>query len=261
MKRVLLLSAICCLLSNVSCSPHARFLERSVVVGEHTYKYRVWLPPHYSKVRRWPVVLFLHGSGERGDDNVRQLALGLPALLSSYSERYKCIVVIPQCQYGHEWYGEMETQALAALEQTIGEFRGDRRRLYITGMSMGGAGTWYMARHRRWAAVIPVCGEVSRQANDPFPVDPPPDLARIVGAPDPFGALAEAIGPTPVWSFHGSDDAEIPVTQSRSMTAALLAHGNAARYTEFKGAGHDIWERVYSDPNVVHWMLAQRKRR
>ena len=122
---------------------------------------------------------------------------------------------------------------------------------------MGGAGTWYMARHRRWAAVIPVCGEVSRQPNDPFPIDPPPDLARIVGAANPFAAMAEAIGPTPVWAFHGSDDSVIPVTQSRAMVAAL----GKARYTEFKGAGHGIWDRVYSDPNVVHWMLAQKRKK
>jgi len=257
-KRVavfLLLSAVCLLLS---CSRHAHFLERSVTVGAHTYKYRVWLPPHYSKVRHWPVVLYLHGSSERGDDNVRQLANGLPAQLPTHAERYKCIVVIPQCHDGLEWYGEMETQALAALEASIREFRGDRRRLYLTGISMGGAGTWYMARHRRWAALIPIAGEVSRQPNDPFPVDLPPDLARIVGAPDPFAAMAEEIGPAPVWAFHGSNDSVIPVSESRSMTAAL---GKTARYTELKGAGHDIWERVYTDPNVVRWMLAQRKRR
>jgi len=145
----LLLSALCCLLS---CSRSPRFLERSVTLGTHTYKYRVWLPPHYSKVHHWPVVLYLHGSSERGDDNVRQLANGLPVQLASHASLYKCIVVIPQCHDGEEWYGEMETQALAALEATIREFRGDRRRVYLTGVSMGGAGTWYLARHRRWAA-------------------------------------------------------------------------------------------------------------
>ena len=258
MKRFavfLLLSTLCCLLS---CSRSPRFLERSVTLGTHTYKYRVWLPPHYSKVHHWPVVLYLHGSSERGDDNVRQLANGLPVQLASHAALYKCIVVIPQCHDGEEWYGEMETQALAALEATIREFRGDRRRVYLTGVSMGGAGTWYLARHRRWAALIPVCGEVSRQPNDPFPVDLPPDLARIVGAHDPFAAMAEAIGPAPVWAFHGSHDSVIPVTESRSMTAAL---GKTARYTEFKDAGHAIWGRVYADPNVVRWMLAQRKSR
>jgi predicted peptidase len=244
-----------------TCSPRPHFLARSVELGEVTYRYRVWLPPHYTKVHRWPVVLFLHGSGERGDDNVRQLAIGLPALLPRYAERYHCVVVVPQCAYGKEWYGDQEAQALAALEQAIAEFHGDRRRLYLTGMSMGGAGTWYMARHKRWAAVLPVCGEVTRQPDDPFPTDVPPDLARIVGAADPFGAMADAVGKTPVWAFHGEKDPIIPVAQSRAMIAALHARGNAARYSEYAGAGHEIWDAAYGDPNVVHWMLAQRKAR
>jgi predicted peptidase len=239
----------------------AGFLERSVAVGPHTYRYRVWLPPHYSKVHRWPVVLFLHGSGERGDDNVRQLTVGLPAVLPRLGDQYKAVVVIPQCADAQEWYGEMETQALAALEASIHEFRGDRRRLYLTGFSMGGAGTWYMARHKRWAAALPVAGEVTRERDDPFPIDPPPDLARIIGAGDPFAALAATVGKTPVWAFHGSNDPVISATQSRRMVAALKAAGGNVHYTEYAGAGHAIWERTYSDPELVKWMLAQKKKR
>jgi len=243
-----------------TCSHQTSFLERSVSVGGHAYKYRVWLPPHYSKVRRWPVLLYLHGSAERGDDNVRQLSSGLPVALPKYADRYKCVVVIPQCADGQEWYGDMEAQALAALEKSIAEFHGDRRRLYITGNSLGGAGTWYMARHRRWAAVIPVCGEVSRQPGDPFPTDPPPDLARIVGSSYPFCILAAAIGNTPVWILHGSEDHEIPVTQARSMAAALRARGVIPRYTEYKGEGHAIWDETYANPELLQWMLAQKKK-
>jgi len=259
LARVLFLLPAACFLLSLTCSRQTSFLERSVVVNGRIYKYRVWLPPHYSKVHRWPVVLYLHGSAERGDDNVRQLSNGLPVALPKYSDRYKTVVVIPQCAYGQEWYGDQETQALAALDKSIVEFRGDRRRLYLTGISLGGAGTWYMARHRRWAAVIPVCGEVSRQPNDPFPSDPPPDLARIVGSPDPFGTLADAIGNTPVWMFHGSEDREIPVTQSRAMFAAFRARGWNARYTEYKGIGHQIWDETYADEELVHWMLKQRR--
>jgi len=244
-----------------ACSSRSHFLERRVTQSEHVYRYRVWLPPRYTKLHRWPVVLFLHGSGERGDDNLRQLSIGLGPALQRFSQRYKCVVVLPQCPFGEEWYGEMELQALAALEQTIREFRGDPKRVYLTGVSMGGAGAWYFARHPRlFAAVVPVCGEVVRQPDDPFPSDPPPDIGRIVDSSDPYGALARAIKSTPVWAFHGAADDTVPVTESRSMVAALRRSGGNVRYTEYPGVGHDSWDLAYADPNLVKWLFQQKLR-
>jgi predicted peptidase len=245
-------------LLGAGCATNSRFLERTVSVGDQQYLYRVWLPQRYSALQHWPVILFLHGSAERGDDNVRQISSGLAPDLEDYAERYKCIIVFPQARSGQEWYGEMETQALAALDATVREFHGDPRHLYLTGVSMGGAGTWYMARHRRFAAVVPVAGEVARKPDDPFPSDPPPDVARIVGAADPYGALAAAIGSTPVWVFHGAQDDVIPVSEARSMVAALRRAGNRVRYTEYPDLGHEIWDRAYADPELVRWLLAQR---
>src|SRR5438105_14120141 len=106
----------------VACTTQPKFLERSVTLGDHEYRYRVSLPAHYTKLHHWPVILFLHGSGERGDDNVRQLSIGLPAALDRLGGRYKAVIIFPQCREGQEWYGDMEMQALAALEQTIREF-------------------------------------------------------------------------------------------------------------------------------------------
>jgi predicted peptidase len=244
----------------ISCYQRPPFLQRSVAVGNNTYRYRVWLPRHYTKLRRWPVVLYLHGSGERGDDNIRQLTNGLPVALQRYQTRYHCVVVIPQCRFGQEWYGEMEQQALAAIDKSVKEFRGDSRRVYLTGVSMGGAGAWYLARHRnRFAAIVPVCGEVSRQPDDPFPTSLPPDLDRILQSANPFAALAAAIGKTPVWAFHGAEDQVIPVTQSRAMVAALRARGGNVRYTEYPHGGHDIWDEAYGDAEMVEWLLKQRR--
>lgn len=248
-------------LTLISCSRRSRFLERAVTSADHTYRYRVWLPAHYTKLHHWPVVLYLHGSGERGDDNLRQLSAGLAPALEQYGERYKCIVVFPQCRMGEEWYGEMELQALAALEQTIREFHGDRHRVYLTGISMGGAGTWYMGRRpRRFAALVPISGEVARRPDDPFPTDLPPDIARIVGAGNPYAAMAEAIGATPVWAFHGADDDVVPVTESRSMFAALKQNSGNVQYTEYPNTGHDAWDRAYADPNLTRWLFRQRLR-
>src|SRR5713226_7395040 len=112
-KCALLPFAFCILhFAFVTCSPKAQFIERKVSIGSRAYRYRVFLPPRYTKLRRWPVILFLHGSGESGDDNLRQLGVGLPALLTGSPSRYRAIVVIPQCLPDREWYGEMEQQAL-----------------------------------------------------------------------------------------------------------------------------------------------------
>jgi predicted peptidase len=258
--RSKLLFVLLVLLTSTTCTQRSRFLERSVTVADHTYRYRVWLPAHYTKLHHWPVVLFLHGSAERGDDNLRQVTLGLGPALERYGQRYKCVVVFPQCAYGEEWYGDMEAQALAALDDATREFHGDKRRVYLTGISMGGAGAWYMALHRRrFAAIVPVSGEVARARNDPFPSDPPPDIARIVGAPDPYATLAREIGDTPVWAFHGARDAVIPVSESRAMFAALKANGGRVRYTEYPNAAHDVWDAAYADSNLVHWLLQQRR--
>lgn len=246
----------------IGCARQPKFLERSVTLGDHQYRYRVWLPGHYTKVHHWPVILFLHGSGERGDDNVLQLSSGLAPALEHFGGRYRAVIVFPQCRNGQEWYGEMELQALAALEQSIREFHGDRRRVYVTGVSMGGSGAWFMARHRGlFAAAVPVCGEIARDPTDPFPVEPPPDIARIVGAPDPYTALAALIGNTPVWAFHGTNDIEVAVTESRNMVAALRRAGDQqVTYTEYPGIGHDSWDLAYADPNLVRWLLRQRRR-
>ena len=243
-----------------SCSRHSEFRSRQITLSDQTYRYRVWVPNHYTKLRKWPVVLYLHGSGERGEDNERMLANGLPSVLQKYQGRYRCIVVIPQCRFGQEWYGEMELQALAALDQAIKEFNGDPKRVYVTGISMGGAGAWYMARHHnKFAAVVPVCGEVTRQQDDPFPTDLPPDLASIMESKNPFASLAAAIDGTPVWAFHGAQDGVIPVSQSREMVTALRARGGTVHYTEYPNGEHDIWDDAYGDSAMVKWLFRQRK--
>jgi predicted peptidase len=116
-----------------------------------------------------------------------------------------------------------------------------------------------MARHPRlFAAVVPVCGEVVRQPDDPFPSEPPSDLKALLGAPDPYAALAGAIGTTPVWAFHGTDDPVIPVTESRRMFQALKTAGGNVRFTEYPDSGHEAWLRAYADPALPDWLLQQR---
>lgn len=257
MKSFLLALAFT-LLTTACTSSDARFLAREVTSHGRTFRYRVWLPPRFTRLHRWPVILFLHGSGECGEDNAQQLNAGLPAFLAKNPTRYRAVVVIPQAPCNTEWYGVNEDQAVAALDQTIREFRGDPRRVILTGLSLGGAGTWYFARHsQRWAALVPVCGEVVRAADDVFPVVPPHDLAALLQSKDPYAALAARIGQTPVWAFHGAHDPVISVEQSRRMVTALRAHGDSARYTEYADGEHNIWDRAYADAVLPKWMLSQ----
>ncbi len=249
-----------------SCTSHyliekaeRRLLERAVTVDGTVYRYRVFLPRGYGRPRAWPVVLFLHGSDERGDDDVAQATSGLGAYLLNHPRRVPAIVVFPQCRSDQEWVGPMARQALAALEQTVAEFHGDPRRLYLTGISMGGSGAWYMARDRRFAAVAPICGEIRPAADDPLPGNASPRLKALVATPDPYAALAREIAGTPVWAFHGERDDEVPVEQSRRMVAALQALGSPVRYTEYPGVGHDAWDRAYATPELWRWMLGQRR--
>ncbi len=240
----------------------ARFLARSVVANGERYFYRVWLPPHYTRLRRWPVILYLHGSGERGDDNVAQLTNGLPDALREFGSRFPSIVVIPQCRDGFEWYGAMETVALTALDASIAEFHGDARHVVVTGISMGGAGAWFMARlPHRFVAVVPVSGEVVRQGDEPYPQPLPPDLEAILGSSNPHAALAHALGPTPVWVFHGAEDDEIPVGEARAMVEAMRAMHGEVHYTEYRDTGHDAWDRAYAEPELATWIAAKQRAR
>jgi predicted peptidase len=243
------------------CTEQPVFVERALATRGAAFRYRVYLPAHHKRLRKWPVIVFLHGSGERGDDNLRQLATGLGPALQQHPERFQALVLLVQCPNGQEWYGENEANVFAALQKTIAEFHGDRTRVYLTGISMGGAGVWYMARHRNvFAAVVPVCGEVVRQRGDPFPTPLPDDLRQLLDATDPYLALARAIGRAPVWAFHGRRDEVIPVTESRRMTAALKHAGGNVRYTEYPDEGHGCWDEAYGDPELWRWMFRKKLR-
>jgi predicted peptidase len=235
------------------------FVERQVTVDGETYHFRVYLPRHYGRLpRHWPVVLFLHGSGERGDDNLKQTRVGIGPALEEHRDRYPCLVVLPQARAGKDWDGPMERVALAALDQTVEELHGDPRRIYLTGVSLGGSGTWYMAARypHRFAAIVPIAAEVVPTGGDQAPAD----LKKLLDGPNPYLSLARALGPAPVWAFHGADDNEVPVAETRRMVTALQSVKHPVRYTEYPEMGHASWDAAYADPDLVRWMLSQRLR-
>jgi predicted peptidase len=150
--------------------------------------------------------------------------------------------------------------ALAALDLAIKEFNGDRTRLYLTGLSAGGNGTWSIAYKypERFAALIVVCGWISElQSNTTgvlYPAIAPPAAA------DPFVAVAERVARVPVWMFHGEKDPRVPVEESRRMAAALKASGSDVRYTELAGVGHNAWDTAYDRADLFEWLFQQRRK-
>ena len=233
-----------------------RFIERSVTLQGASYRYQVFVPDGWTAKRRWPVVLFLHGSGERGSDDRAQLSQGLPPWLSEHGAGFGAVVVIPQAPQNTYWNGPVERMALLALQQSIAEFHGDRRRLYLTGLSMGGYGVWQIALDHpgMFAAAAVVCGGI-RHPNDG-------DDLYVQGIPagtaDPYAWVAARIGKLPSWIFNGAADDVVPPAESHRMRAALQARGVEVRYTEYPGVGHGAWPMAYATAQLWPWMFSHR---
>ena len=252
---------VCALLlvSGESSSPPRQrgFLKRTIAIGAEVYHYQVFLPFGWQPQKTWPVVLFLHGNGERGDDGWRQTRVGIGPAIRRDPERVPAVVVLPQCRRGMWWtHAPMERLALAALEAAIQEFGGDPTRVFLTGISMGGYGTWSLAAKYpgKFAALAPICGGVVPPAGIEVPEDHPP----VEFSPTPYRSMAARIGPTPVWIFHGTDDPRVPVSESRKMAEALQALGKRVRFSEYVGVGHDSWDQAYEEPEFFPWLLSHR---
>jgi predicted peptidase len=232
------------------------FLDRTVSVAGQPYRYQVYVPANYASQARWPVILFLHGAGERGADGLVQTNVGLAPAIRRTPARYPAIVVLPQVPLDSQWVGAPADAAFAALAQTMKEFHTDPARVYLTGLSMGGHGTWYVAyRHPElFAAIAPICGWVEDMARFRGSV---PVVPAESGAALP--ALARRLGKLPIWIFHGEVDEAVPVNGSRDPAAALTAAAADVRYTEFLGMNHNVWDAVYASDAFTRWLFAQHR--
>ena len=233
------------------------FLNRSVRIGTTTYAYVVYVPKEYDRRRTWPVVLFLHGAGERGSDGIRQTGFSMGHAIRNGDVKVPFVAVFPQAPADKQWLGEVADAAIRALDRTVDEYRGDPKRVYLTGLSLGGYGTWHLAiaNPGRFAAIVPICGGIVAQETAQS-VRQSPLTKR---ASDPYRFVARALRDTPVWIFHGSADQVIPASESRLMEAALKEEGGNVRYTEYKGVGHNSWDRAYTDPELWTWLMAQQR--
>lgn len=216
--------------------------------------YRLFRPDAAGKV---PLVVFLHGSGGLGDDNLKQLGLGnifgtRVWLLPENQRKFPCYVVVPQTDTGWVNYDlSQEAQGIIKLNPGLGdgarlalevidalcrEFRIDDRRIYVMGQSMGGAGTWHMTaqRPKLFAAAVACCA--AQTAED-----------------------AVASQGTPLWNFHGDADKSVPVAMSRDRIAAVQKAGGHPLYTEYAGVDHNVWEWAFTEPALGEWLFSQRR--
>jgi predicted peptidase len=232
------------------------FLDREVTSGGETFRYQVYVPRDYTADRDWPVILFLHGAGQSGANGITQTEIGLPAAIRRNPERFPAIVVMPQSSPTRQWITPVEQdQALAALDKTMKEFRGDPKRVYLTGLSKGGYGAWYLAARapQRFAALVPICGGVTPSQRL---------LERLGKKASDFltpAAVAKHLGPMPVWAFHGGADPTVPVEKTREVVEALKSAGGSVKYTEYEGVGHNSWDKAYAEPELTTWLFAQKR--
>ncbi|MEA3345698.1 MAG: prolyl oligopeptidase family serine peptidase [Chloroflexota bacterium] len=205
-------------------------------------KYLLYLPQDYDgdSDTRWPLILFLHGAGERGDDLELVKIHGIPKIVEE-RDNFPFITVSPQCPKGSLWNDHFE--ALEALLREAEEtYRVDPERIYLTGLSMGGYGSWHFAtlHPKRFAAVVPICG----------------GAMPMYGFPERVSVLKDV----PIWAFHGAKDSTVPIEESQKLVDVLKEHEGNVRFTVYPDAEHDSWTRTYDNPELYEWLLQQRRR-
>lgn len=251
MKSFVALILILAIAYEIPLAQESEFEAHAFVNSEKdTLNYRLLLPENFEEDKNYPVVLFLHGAGERGSDNESQLAWGVKNFAEEeFRSEHPAIVIAPQVPEDEYWanlnwreegvsLSEEPRKPLALayelLQQVVDEYPSDPNRIYITGLSMGGFGTWdLIARHPdTFAAAMPVCGGG--------------DLEQ-----------AQSLVDKPIWNFHGGKDDVVPPELSREMISAIREAGGTPGYTEYPDVGHDSWIPAYGDRYALEWLFSQ----
>lgn len=207
-------------------------LRKARIHGERNkLQYWLYLPPSYREEKKeWPLLLFLHGAGERGDDPELVKKHGPPRLIQE-GRQFDFIVLSPQCPEGQWWSHEVLSRLLDKIER---RYRVDPDRIWVTGLSMGGFGTWDLAMSDpgRFAAIIPICGDG--------------DVNKV-----------DVLRDMPVWVFHGAKDDVVPAEKSENLVNRLLNIGAPVKFTLYDEAGHDSWTATYANPALWQWLEDQ----
>ena len=204
-------------------------------------QYLYYLPKDYRAKgkQKWPLMLFLHGAGERGT-NVQRVAIHGPMSLVQQGREFPFIIIAPLCPEGERWQND---SLLALLEKVTKRYAVDKNRIYLTGLSMGGYGTWSLgaARPDLFAAIAPICG-----GGQPLEV-------LLAG----YGKPANPVAKLPVWAFHGAKDSVVPLEESERMIYAMKKAGaKEVTLTVYPEANHNSWTETYNNPEFYDWLLA-----
>jgi predicted peptidase len=197
-------------------------------------QYLLYLPADYGRSdKNWPLIMFLHGKGERGDDLELVKKHGPPKMIAE-GKPFDFIIVSPQCP-NDGWWPEQTDVLISLLDEIEAKYHVDTDRVYLTGLSMGGFGTWSLAERRpqRFAAIAPICGGCEHY-------------------------VADRLKNVPVWAFHGAKDQVVPVERSKEMVEAINAAGGNAKLTIYPDAEHDSWTATYDNPQLYEWFLSHR---
>ncbi len=231
------------------------FVTKSTTIEGVTRLHSVYVPSDYTPEKSWPLIVFLHGAGERGEDGLLQTEVGLATAIRRNPARFPAIAVFPQCP-AEKFWDSILPELDAILAQVETDYAIDPKRRYLTGLSMGGYGcwTWGADQVERFAALLPICGG-----------GVPEDMNRITAAPidvSRFGGLKERVerlASVPVWAFHGMKDTTVPPFRTKQMVRMVSRAGGKVQHTEYEKEGHDVWNAVYADEKVIAWMFEQRK--
>jgi predicted peptidase len=209
-----------------------------------TLNYLLFLPKDYEgqKGKSWPLMLFLHGSGERGNDVWKVAVHGPPKSVTDHPD-FPFILVSPQCPEGEHW---SNVELLALLDEITGHYAVDRSRIYLTGLSMGGYGTWELGLTypEKFAAIVPICGG-----------------GQLISPLLSSREKAEALKSLGVWAFHGAKDPVVPLQESERMVDGLKKAGATdVKLTVYPEAGHDSWTETYKNPELYQWLLRHQRK-
>ena len=242
-QTLIILSIACILLSGCAMNSKAPSPQK----GQHPNKmsrqvmlemdYLLYLPENYNEQdKQWPLIVFLHGAGERGDD-LNLVKQNGPPMLAEEGREFDFIIASPQCPTNDSW-SNLGEHVLAIIDEITERCNVDESRIYLTGLSMGGYGTWEIAaaHPERFAAIAPICGGARHRSR------------------------ARGLKDTPVWAFHGAKDEVVPLAKSQEMVDMVIEVGGNAKLTVYPDADHDSWTVTYENDELYEWFLSHSKK-